>query len=122
MIVTASSSEVGIIETSIELLSGESPTQIMVTAFTTSSMQAVQILTREAQLRGPRGQAAGAPFEWTQSIPLDTWTIPHNLNRHPSVTVVDTTGFKVEPDVLYVDTNIIQIIHGAPSAGKAFLN
>lgn len=122
MIVTASSSEVGIIETRIELLSGESPTQIMVTAFTTSSMQAVQILTREAQLRGPRGPAGGAPYEWNQSIELSTWTIPHNLNRHPSVTVVDTTGRKVEPDIQYIDSNIIQVIHGAPYAGKAYLN
>lgn len=67
---------------------------------------------------GPTGEG----FVWTQSIALSTWTIPHNRAGYPSVTVVDTAGRKVEPDVQYIDENIVQVTHGSPFAGKAFLN
>mgnify|MGYP001580748714 FL=1 len=59
---------------------------------------------------------------WTQTIPLSTWTVSHNLGRFPSVTVVDVSGSKVEPDVTYIDENIIQITHGVPMSGMAYLN
>jgi len=72
-------------------------------------------------IRGAPGPA-GVGYTWTQDIALSTWTIPHNRGGYPSVTVVDTTGRQVEPDVQYVDENIIQVIHGSPFAGKAFLN
>lgn len=61
-------------------------------------------------------------FIWPQAIPLTVWTIPHNLGRYPAVTVVDTTGAVVEPDVKYIDFTTIQIIHGAAFAGTAYLN
>jgi hypothetical protein len=59
---------------------------------------------------------------WTQSSPLATWTIPHNLNRYPTVTVVDNLNSKLEVDVTYVDSNIVQIIFGNPFSGKAYIN
>ena len=59
---------------------------------------------------------------WTQSSPSSTWTIPHNLNSFPTITVVDNAGNKVEADLKYVDSNILQIIFGTPFAGKAYIN
>jgi len=61
-------------------------------------------------------------FTWTQSIALSVWTIPHNLNKFPSVTVVDNLGNLIYPDVSYVDSNTVQITHGSAFAGKAYLN
>lgn len=61
-------------------------------------------------------------FTWTQSIALSVWTIPHNLNKFPSVSVVDNLGNLIYPDVSYVDSNIVQITHGSAFAGKAYLN
>ncbi|WP_213881184.1 hypothetical protein [Pseudomonas sp. dw_358] len=61
-------------------------------------------------------------FIWTQSIPLLVWTVPHNLGRFVSATVVNALGNKVEPDVKYVDSNIIQITFGTAFAGFAYLN
>lgn len=61
-------------------------------------------------------------FSWIQSIALAIWTIPHNLKRFPSVTVVDSLGNRVEPDVKYIDANIVQVIHGSPFAGTAYIN
>lgn len=75
--------------------------------------------------RGPAGKdgtPGGTTFEWTQDIPLAVWTVPHNLGRFPSVTVVDHLGNRVEPDVTYIDQNIVQITHGRPEIGKAFFN
>jgi hypothetical protein len=61
-------------------------------------------------------------FTWTQTIPLSVWTIPHNLNKFPSVTVVDTLDNIIYPDVSYTDSNIVQVTHGSAFAGKAYLN
>jgi hypothetical protein len=38
------------------------------------------------------------------------------------VTVVDSLDGVITPDIRYVDANIIQVIHGAAYAGKAYLN
>lgn len=70
----------------------------------------------------PVGGGSASTFTWVQSIPLAVWTIAHNLNRYPSVTVVDTTGTKIEPDISYTDSTTIQITFGAAYAGKAYLN
>jgi hypothetical protein len=65
---------------------------------------------------------APGTFTWTQDTPLATWTIPHNLGRKPSVTVVDSTDTEVQTGVRYVDANIIQILNASAFAGKAYLN
>lgn len=65
---------------------------------------------------------ASTTFPWTQSIPLSVWTIPHNLNKFPSVAVVDTLGNLVYSDVSYVDSNTVQVTYGSAFAGKAYLN
>lgn len=61
-------------------------------------------------------------FTWTQTIALSVWTIPHNLNKYPSVSVVDNLGNLITPDISYVDSNIVQVTHGSAFAGKAYLN
>lgn len=68
------------------------------------------------------GGQSSRRFTWDQLTPLATWTVPHNLNAFPSVTVVDSTGARVEADVRYLDANIVQVSHGLPFSGKAFLN
>jgi hypothetical protein len=77
-------------------------------------------------IKGEKGEQ-GIPgdstsFVWTQSIALDTWTVPHNLNKYPSASIVDTNNNLVLSDVSYVDMNTIQIKHGSAFAGKAYLN
>lgn len=61
-------------------------------------------------------------YTWDQASALAVWTIPHNLGRFPSVTVVDGLGVKVEPDVTYTDANTVTVTHSAALAGKAYLN
>jgi len=62
----------------------------------------------------------------TQSVTSNTWNINHQLNKFPSVTVVDTTvsadGIKVIGDIEYVDNNNITITFVHEILGKAYLN
>lgn len=58
----------------------------------------------------------------TQSLPSDTWTITHNLNKNPSITVVDSAGGEVEGAVVINSLNQITITFCAAFSGKAYLN
>jgi hypothetical protein len=59
---------------------------------------------------------------FTQGSPSATWVIAHNMNKYPSVTVVDSGGSVVIPSVLYTDLNNITITFGSATSGKAYLN
>lgn len=57
-----------------------------------------------------------------QGIALDRWEIEHNLNRFPSVTIIDTSGVEVDCEVIYIDKNNCILTMNAPFKGKAYLN
>jgi hypothetical protein len=57
-----------------------------------------------------------------QSTPSSEWVIHHNLNRYPTVAVVDSAGDLVLGNVTYVDSNTIFLSFSAPFGGKAYLN
>ena len=61
-------------------------------------------------------------FEFDQGQPALVWTIQHNLNKFPSVSVVDTANTVVNSQVNYIDKNNITINNTAQFAGKAYLN
>ena len=61
-------------------------------------------------------------FVFTQGVPATTWTIQHNLNKFPSVSVVDTANTSVITQVDYIDENNLTLTNTAPFAGKAYLN
>ena len=61
-------------------------------------------------------------YIYTQTTPISTWTITHNLGQLPSVTVVDSSGSVVIGDTAYIDRNTIQISFSAAFAGMAYLN
>lgn len=78
-------------------------------------------------LRGPKGEpgAAGAMAlgaTYTQSDAAAIWTVPHNLDRYPGVTVTDHLGNVISADVSYVDSNIVRITHGMALTGTVYLN
>lgn len=57
-----------------------------------------------------------------QGTASDTWLIQHNLDRNPSVTVVDTADTVVTGCVTYIDKNTILISFNGAFKGKAYLN
>ena len=82
--------------------------------------------TSNVLLRGLKGEKGDkgddAFYMHVQSIPEGAWEIEHNMNKFPSVTVVDSSNTIVIGDVEYVsDKKIILKFSGAFS-GKAYLN
>lgn len=83
---------------------------------------ATLVATGEQGPSGRPGTNGGETFQFEQEDPAAVWTVPHNLQRRPSVMVTDLAGNAVISDIRYVDDNIIQITHGRPVAGFAYCN
>ena len=61
-------------------------------------------------------------FVFTQGVPALVWTVQHDLNKFPSVSVVDTANTGVLSQIDYIDNNNITITNSSQFAGKAYLN
>jgi len=61
-------------------------------------------------------------YAHTQGVASATWSVAHNLNKYPSVTVVLSTGQKGYGDVTYVDENNLTISFAGAESGKAYMN
>ena len=66
--------------------------------------------------------ATDKTFEFTQGVPSTTWNIQHNLNKFPSITVIDTADTVVTGQYTYIDNNNVTLTFSAGFAGKAYLN
>lgn len=64
-----------------------------------------------------------ATYIYEQAVASETWTINHNLNKFPSVVIVDSTGNVFYPAVEYNNNpnQCIVTMNGA-TTGKAYLN
>jgi hypothetical protein len=61
-------------------------------------------------------------YKHTQAVPSMTWIINHNLNKFPSVTIVDTAGNEYEGEVNHTDTNNLTVNLSIETSGIASLN
>ncbi len=61
-------------------------------------------------------------FVFNQMSASEIWEIEHNLDKHPSVTIVDSAGTVVTGDVNYIDANNIQVTFIGAFSGTAYLN
>jgi hypothetical protein len=61
-------------------------------------------------------------FIFTQAVPATTWTITHNLEKFPSVSVVNNNNILINGEVTYIDNNNVELNFSAGFAGKAYLN
>ena len=61
-------------------------------------------------------------FIFEQALASDTWIINHNLNKYPSVTIVDSSGNVFHPAVQYVDENKCIVSMNGATTGNAYLN
>jgi hypothetical protein len=57
-----------------------------------------------------------------QTVSSSTWSITHNLNKFPSVSVVDSSNEEVIGEVQHTNSNSLIVKFSAPFSGKAFLN
>lgn len=67
-------------------------------------------------------RSEAATYTHTQGSPAATWNVAHNLNKYPSVDVVDSGGSVVIPNVVYNDLNNVTITFGSATSGKAYCN
>lgn len=74
--------------------------------------------------QGPQGPAGSGDLSYThnQIAASTTWTINHNLNKFPAISVVDSGGNVVAGDYQYVDPNTIVLNFTVAFSGKAYLN
>lgn len=61
-------------------------------------------------------------YVYKQNIPSSVWTIIHNLDKYPSVTIVDSAGSVVMGDIEYVSTSTLRVTFSSEFAGAAYLN
>ena len=66
--------------------------------------------------------AGDLSYTHTQSNATDQWVITHNLNKHPSVAVVDSGGNIVITEVRYDSANRLTVLFNSAESGKAYLN
>lgn len=61
-------------------------------------------------------------YTHNQLIANATWTITHNLNKHPTVAVIDSANKVVIGDITYLSINSLRITFTSAFAGKAYCN
>lgn len=57
-----------------------------------------------------------------QIIPSTNWTITHNLNKVPSVTILDSSNRDVKGEMEVINNNEIVLSFNGAFSGKAHLN
>lgn len=61
-------------------------------------------------------------FTFIQNVARNVWEIEHNLNKYPSVTIVDSAENVVIGDIIYIDENNVRLVFSSAFSGKAYLN
>lgn len=61
-------------------------------------------------------------FVHEQGVASAVWTVQHNLNKYPSVTVVDSAENEIIAEIEYMDKNSVKITMTGASKGRAYLN
>ena len=79
-------------------------------------------ITTKINLGGTSVVTGDKNFLFIQNIALDRWEINHNLEKYPSVSVIDSAGNEVIGDVEYIDINNLVITFKGAFKGKATLN
>ena len=77
--------------------------------------------------QGPKGDPGEVRYEdlsyvHNQNIASDTWTIVHNLQFIPGITVIDSAGSVVEGSYTYLDNNTVIASFSGAFSGKAYLS
>ncbi len=68
------------------------------------------------------GLEADKTYFHQQTVASDTWVIVHNLNKYPSVSVIDSAGNEVIGEVYYDDKNQVTLKFEGGFKGVATLN
>lgn len=71
----------------------------------------------------PLSKREASTYTHLQNTSAATWTVNHNMNKYPSVTVVTSAGdIAGGAEIDYIDKNNLTISFAAAFSGKAYLN
>lgn len=76
----------------------------------------------EIDREGDRAIINSTTFIFEQGIASDVWVITHNLNKAPSITLVDSSGAEFQARKVYNSLNQVTIYLNGATTGKAYLN
>ena len=83
----------------------------------------ISVVGSDGIARVNAGSATGdLTYVHVQNTAADTWNITHNLNKYPSVSIVDSAGNDVIGNCNYVNANEVVLTFSGAFSGKAFLN
>lgn len=73
--------------------------------------------------QGPPGEAGvGAYYRFIQATAATVWDITHTIPYRPAVTVVDSAGEIIVPDIQFISDVQIRLVFSAEVAGEAYLS
>lgn len=89
-----------------------------------------QIVVTAPGPQGPAGTAGTSAddiaslvsYMHIQTTPATTWTINHNLNFYPNITVFDSAGTQVEGSETHTSATTLTITFSSSISGKAHLS
>jgi hypothetical protein len=73
----------------------------------------------ETDTDAPSTDNSSNQVEFTQDTPSSEWTINHNKNKYPQITIMDDNGFVVDASIQHVSKNQAKIYFNDPAIGKA---
>lgn len=76
----------------------------------------------EVDHQGDRAIINSTTFIFEQGIASDVWVITHNLNKAPSITLIDSSGAEFQARKVYNSLNQVTIYLNGATTGKAYLN
>ena len=89
----------------------------------TASLSATGTPDNTTFLRGDNTWVkADKDFVFTQAVPSATWSIQHDMDKFPSVSVVNNNNVLMYGNITYIDKNNLTINFSAGFSGKAYLN
>ena len=105
----------------IEISSGQS-VSIKGVSTSTSSIKVKEPSTSVSVTGVIASTSGDKSFTYTQGSSSATWNITHNLNKRPSVTVVDSAENVVIGEVRYINDNEVRLTFASGFSGKAYFN
>lgn len=96
--------------------------EVITSLYSTDSFLVVTESGEKLITKSNLSDAVDKTYVHTQNVVSDIWTVTHNLNKRPSVTVVDSAESVVEGDIQYVDNNSVVLTFSGAFSGKAYFN
>ena len=79
-------------------------------------------LNKILQEIGTAVTTADKTYYHVQGVAASTWVVDHNLNKYPSVNIIDSSGNDVVGDITYTSLNSVTLTFSAAFAGTATFN